>query len=92
VAEGVTTTLAARNLARNLGLEMPITERIYQVLYEGVEPRAAAADLMGVATNHELSGRKWKLFSFLRRRWRPSTSPPGPPPLGGPDIHPGCRE
>ncbi len=86
VAEGVTTTLAARDLARQLGLEMPITERIYQVLYEGVDPRQAAADLMGVETKHELAGRKWKLFSFLRRRRRSSIylSPPlsgSPSPL-----------
>ena len=88
VAEGVTTTIAARNLARQLGLEMPITEKIYQVLCEGVDPRQAAAELMAAETKHELAGRKWKLFSFLRRRRRSSaylsTSPPDPPsPLKG---------
>ena len=64
VAEGVTTTIAARNLARQLGLEMPITEKIYQVLCEGVDPRQAAVELMAAETKHELAGRKWKLFSF----------------------------
>lgn len=35
VAEGVSTTLAVWNLAQEMGLEMPITEKIYRVLYEG---------------------------------------------------------
>jgi len=39
VAEGVSTAVAVWNLAQQLGLEMPITEKIYQVLYNGVEPR-----------------------------------------------------
>lgn len=68
VAEGVATTQAVWNLARERGLEMPITEKIYQVLYSGIDPRQAAAELMAVETRHELSGRKWRLFSFLRRR------------------------
>jgi len=73
VAEGVSTAIAARNLARQLGLEMPITEKIYQVLYEGVDPRQATVELMMAETKHELAGRKWKLFSFFRRRKRSST-------------------
>ncbi len=68
VAEGVSTTLVAWNLAQKLGLEMPITEKIYQVLYENVDPRRVAAEMMGANAKHELSGRKWKLFSFFRRR------------------------
>ena len=67
VAEGVNTTIAAWNLAQEMGLEMPITEKTYQVLYTGVDPRQAAAELMAAETKNELSGRKWKLFSFLRR-------------------------
>ena len=67
VAEGVSTTHVAWNLAQQMGLEMPITEKIYQVLYEGVDPRQAAAELMAAEARHELSGRKWKLFSFFRR-------------------------
>ena len=68
VAEGVSTTIAAWSLAQHLGLEMPITEKIYQVLYEGVNPRQAATELMEAEVRHELAGRKWKLFSFFRRR------------------------
>jgi len=74
VAEGVTTTLVARNLARNLGLEMPIAERIYRVLYENADPREAAAEMMGGNVRHELSGRRWRLFSLFRRRKIPQGS------------------
>ena len=73
VAEGVPTTLVALNLAQKLGLEMPITEKVYQVLYENTDPRQAAVEMMGGDTGHELTGRKWKLFSFLRRHKRPET-------------------
>ncbi len=71
VAEGVTTTKVAWELARGFGLEMPITEKIYRVLYEGLSPREAAQELMNAPVDHELTGRKWKLFSFLNRRKRP---------------------
>ena len=67
VAEGVPTTIAAWNLSQQLGMEMPITEKVHQVLYGGLDPRRAAAELMGVQAKHELAGRKWGLFSFLRR-------------------------
>ena len=67
VAEGVNTTLVARNLARQLGLEMPITEKIYRVLYEDADCRQAAAELMGGNARHELSGRRWQLFSLFRK-------------------------
>ena len=46
VAEGVKTTLAARTLANDLGVEMPITEQVYQVLYEGKDPRVVGTELM----------------------------------------------
>ena len=74
VAEGVTTTLVARNLADKLGLEMPITERIYQVLYEDADPRAAAAEMIGGNVRHELSGRRWGLFSLFKRQKPPHNS------------------
>ncbi|MFC1908002.1 NAD(P)H-dependent glycerol-3-phosphate dehydrogenase [Chloroflexota bacterium] len=68
VAEGVTTTIVAWNLAQQLGIEMPITEKIYQVLYEGLDPRQGATELMAAEARHELAGRKWKLFSLFRHR------------------------
>ncbi len=68
VAEGVSTTTAAWNLAQQLGLEMPIIEKIYQVLFVGLEPRQAATELMSAGAKHELAGRKWQLFSLFRHR------------------------
>jgi len=74
VAEGVTTTLVARNLAHNLGLEMPITEKIYRVLYENADTRDVAAEMMGGNVRHELSGRRWRLFSLFKRSKQPQKS------------------
>jgi len=75
VAEGVNTTMVAHDLSQQLGLEMPITEKIYEVLYEGVDPREAATALMGGNTRHELSGRRWRLFSLFRRQKRSAGNP-----------------
>jgi len=46
VAEGVKTAKSTVELARKLGVEMPITEKMYSVLYEGVKPQDAINDLM----------------------------------------------
>jgi glycerol-3-phosphate dehydrogenase (NAD(P)+) len=46
VVEGVPTTKSARDLAKRFKVEMPITEEIYQVLFEGKDPRRAVTDLM----------------------------------------------
>ncbi|MDH5695106.1 MAG: NAD(P)-dependent glycerol-3-phosphate dehydrogenase [Dehalococcoidia bacterium] len=67
VAEGVSTTVVAHNLAQQFGLEMPIIEKIYQVLYQGLSPRQAASELMEAEVKHELSGRRWQLFSLFKR-------------------------
>ena len=53
VAEGVNTTAATRSLARKLGIEMPITEQMYAVLYEGRSPRDAIRELMERRLKHE---------------------------------------
>jgi glycerol-3-phosphate dehydrogenase (NAD(P)+) len=74
VAEGINTALVAHNLAQEHGMEMPITEKIYQVLYEGADPRQAAMELMGGNVTHELSGRRWRLSSLFRRSKRPSAA------------------
>ncbi len=68
IAEGVSTTIAVWNLTRQLQLEMPITEKIYQVLYKGSDPREVIAKLLGTGGRHELAGRSWRLFSFSRHR------------------------
>jgi len=67
VAEGVGTTIVAHNLARRFELEMPIIDKIYQVLYDGLDPRQAASELMEAEARHELAGRKWQLFSLFKR-------------------------
>jgi glycerol-3-phosphate dehydrogenase (NAD(P)+) len=72
VAEGINTTLVAHNLAQQLKLEMPITEKIYQVLYEDADPRQAAVELMGGNAKHELAGRRWRLFSLFSRSKKPT--------------------
>ena len=46
VAEGVRTTRAALGLARQRGIEMPITEQMELILNEGKDPREAIRDLM----------------------------------------------
>lgn len=46
VAEGVKTTSAAHALARRVGVEVPIINEVYAVLYEGKDPRRAVRDLM----------------------------------------------
>ncbi len=46
VAEGVPTTRSVYALAQRLGIEMPITAELYQVLFEGKNPRSAVSDLM----------------------------------------------
>ncbi len=46
VAEGVKTTLSAFQLAGRLGVEVPITEQMYLILYGDKDPRQAVTDLM----------------------------------------------
>jgi len=46
VAEGVGTTAAARTIAHKAGVEMPITEQMFAVLYNGRAPKAALRELM----------------------------------------------
>jgi glycerol-3-phosphate dehydrogenase (NAD(P)+) len=46
VAEGVKTAKSTVALARKYKVEMPITEKMYSVLYEGLAPQDAINDLM----------------------------------------------
>ena len=46
VAEGVRTTRAVRLLAERRGVEMPITEEVHAVLYDGKPARAAVESLI----------------------------------------------
>ena len=53
VAEGINTTAAARAMAAELGVEMPITEVTYRILFEGMSVDKAVAELMGRAPTPE---------------------------------------
>ena len=46
IAEGIRTTKSTVQLAQRLGIEMPIAEKMYAVLYEGLQPQEALTDLM----------------------------------------------
>jgi glycerol-3-phosphate dehydrogenase (NAD(P)+) len=54
VVEGIRSTLAAYELARHLGVEMPITEQTYLVLYQHKSPKEAVLDLMTRTKTHEM--------------------------------------
>ncbi len=58
VAEGVFTTAAARRMAERYNLEMPITEQMYQVLFENKPTTRAIYDLMRREPTRELYGFK----------------------------------
>lgn len=53
VAEGIRTTKSAFELSRKYGVEMPITEQVYKLLYEEKDPKAVVKDLMGRALKDE---------------------------------------
>jgi glycerol-3-phosphate dehydrogenase (NAD(P)+) len=54
VAEGVKTTLSARELAQKAGIECPIINEIYAVLYENQTPQQAIKNLMSRPVKAEL--------------------------------------
>ncbi len=55
VAEGVTTTQVAVEMARAYNIEMPITEQLHAVLFAGKSPLAALDDLMTRDRKDEMS-------------------------------------
>lgn len=64
VVEGVRTTQAAYYLAKKLGVEMPIVEQAYNILFEGADPYQAVKNLMQRGRTHELEevviNQNWK--------------------------------
>lgn len=46
IAEGIETTRSGFQLARKFGVEMPITEEVHQVLFDGKSAAAAVSNLM----------------------------------------------
>ncbi|MDP5206407.1 NAD(P)H-dependent glycerol-3-phosphate dehydrogenase [Alishewanella sp. SMS9] len=55
VVEGYRNTKEVFNLAARMGVEMPITEQVYKVLYEGKDARLAAQHLLGRERKDETS-------------------------------------
>ncbi len=55
VAEGIPTTRAAYELAQKLGVEMPLTATMHRILFQGLDPRRAMAELMGRTAGDELA-------------------------------------
>lgn len=54
VVEGVKTTKAAYELSKIHQVEMPITNQLYNVLFEGKDPKSAVEELMGRVKKHEM--------------------------------------
>ena len=57
VAEGVKTTLSAYELAKKMGIDMPLVNQTYEVLYNGKDPRVAVKELMSRALKEEAAYR-----------------------------------
>jgi len=56
VVEGIPTAYALHDLAGRLGIDMPVTENVYQVLEGRRTPQECVADLMGRAPKKERHG------------------------------------
>ncbi|MGD2065408.1 MAG: glycerol-3-phosphate dehydrogenase, partial [Dehalococcoidia bacterium] len=53
VAEGVATSAAAHQLAKNQGLELPIINLMYGILFEGLSPGQASIDFKELTASHQ---------------------------------------
>jgi glycerol-3-phosphate dehydrogenase (NAD(P)+) len=53
VAEGVKTTKSVFDLSKKIGVEMPIAEQVYYILYENRNPKEALKSLMTRELKHE---------------------------------------
>lgn len=54
VVEGVNTTRAVHKLSSQMGIEMPITDACYEILYNGKDPREEVDYLMKRQKKHEM--------------------------------------
>ncbi|MFA5104109.1 MAG: NAD(P)H-dependent glycerol-3-phosphate dehydrogenase [Candidatus Margulisiibacteriota bacterium] len=54
IPEGVETTSSAYDLAKKIGVELPITNEIYSVLFDGKDPKAAISVLMARVPKSEM--------------------------------------
>lgn len=64
VVEGVRTTKAAYQLAKKYDVNMPITEALYRVLFDGQDVRKAVDQLMSRSKTNEMD----ELFNILENR------------------------
>ena len=56
VAEGVKTTKSVYNLSKKLGVDLPICNEVYSVLFEGLSVEETVERLMNRSLKHELDG------------------------------------
>ncbi|WP_457553428.1 NAD(P)H-dependent glycerol-3-phosphate dehydrogenase [Desulfobacula sp.] len=56
VAEGVKTTRSVYNLSKKLGVDLPICNEVYSVLFEGLSVKETVERLMNRSLKHELDG------------------------------------
>ncbi len=56
VAEGVKTTRSVYNLSKKLGVDLPICNEVYAVLFEGLSVKETVDRLMNRSLKHELDG------------------------------------
>jgi len=57
VAEGVKTAKSVYNLSRKIGIDMPISQEMYRILYEDLSPKEAVYRLMTRDLKRELDER-----------------------------------
>ncbi len=56
VAEGVKTTRSVYNLSKKLGVDLPICNEVYAVLFDGLSVKETVQRLMNRSLKHELDG------------------------------------
>jgi len=68
IAEGVSTTKAAYEIAKNLDLSMPLTEKMYAILYAGAPASGILSAIVAPEEYQELHGRKWNFWKFFEKK------------------------
>ena len=58
VVEGYYATQSAMQLAKQVGIEMPITEQVWKILFEGADPKNAL-DILMTRNKKKESGTAW---------------------------------
>ncbi|MFD2704427.1 NAD(P)H-dependent glycerol-3-phosphate dehydrogenase [Salibacterium lacus] len=77
VVEGVRTTKAVHGLADAQNVEMPITEALYDVLFEGKKPEESVRQLMARERKHEEENMSLLLDPDFQEKWNNSGQGPG---------------